>query len=112
MKATPLSIALASQHSHLTRYMKHYKGGVYAIECIAKHSETQEHLIVYRNVNTCEMWARPASEFRDMVEYNGKKVLRFEPFTGTPLPTNDPSRLYRPNSKPQPTYEMDLTHDK
>lgn len=38
---------------------KHFKGEIYEILTEAKHSETQEELIVYRNLETGEILVRP-----------------------------------------------------
>lgn len=55
---------------------KHFKGGVYTFICLAKHSETGETLVIYkdRDENT---FARPYEMFFDKVEHEGKQVQRF-----------------------------------
>ena len=60
---------------------KHYKNKKYRVIGIAKHSETLEDLVIYEALydnEVSKLWARPISEFTDEVEYNGKKVKRFE----------------------------------
>lgn len=52
---------------------KHYKGNIYKIIAIAKHSETEEELVVYQNIEKGDIWARPISMWNE--EVNG--VLRF-----------------------------------
>ncbi|MEG0381175.1 MAG: DUF1653 domain-containing protein [Kurthia sp.] len=54
-------------------FYQHYKGGLYYVEGIATHSETQKELVVYRDV-TGELWVRPLEMWSE--EVNGK--LRFE----------------------------------
>lgn len=56
---------------------KHYKGNVYKIIALAKHSETCEDMIVYQNVDKGDIWTRPKSMWSEEVEVDGKKVLRF-----------------------------------
>lgn len=56
---------------------RHYKGGIYELLFIAEHSETKEHLVIYRN-NKNEIFARPAEMFFEVIEINGVKVKRFE----------------------------------
>lgn len=57
---------------------RHYKGGEYEVIGFAKHSETEEKLVIYRNIhNLSEVWARPYSMFFDIIELNGNKVKRF-----------------------------------
>ena len=57
---------------------RHFKGGEYEVLCMAKHSETQELLVVYRALyGTGEVWVRPASMWNEQVLYNEKLVSRF-----------------------------------
>lgn len=44
---------------------KHFKGGEYAIICIAFHSETREKYVVYQSVATNDCCIRPLSMFMD-----------------------------------------------
>ena len=55
---------------------KHYKGNIYDVLGIARHSETLEEFVVYKKDN--EMWARPKEMFFEEVEVDGEKVSRFE----------------------------------
>jgi hypothetical protein len=58
---------------------KHYKGGLYEVIGIAKHSESLEELVVYRALyGDHDLWVRPLKMFLETVEYNGKTVPRFE----------------------------------
>ena len=63
---------------------KHYKGKNYEVIGIARHSETLEELVVYRALYSSKefgdnsLWIRPLSMFKEMVDFNGKKVPRFE----------------------------------
>ena len=58
---------------------KHYKGGLYKVLCMAKHSETLEDMVVYQALyGEGEIWVRPASMWSEEVNYNGNKMLRFE----------------------------------
>lgn len=56
---------------------KHYKGNVYKIIALGKHSETEEDMIVYQNVDKGDIWVRPKSMWNEEVLVDGKKVLRF-----------------------------------
>ena len=38
---------------------KHYKGNIYKIIALAKHSETVEDMIVYQSVKNGDIWVRP-----------------------------------------------------
>ena len=60
---------------------KHYKGKLYEVIGIARHSETLEELVVYRalyQVDGENLWVRPMKMFLEEVEIEGKKMPRFE----------------------------------
>ena len=56
---------------------KHYKGPEYEVIGEARHSETLEELVVYRD-GKGELWVRPLKMFSEEVEVNGKKIPRFK----------------------------------
>ena len=53
---------------------RHYKGNLYKIIALAKHSETNEDMIVYQNVEKGDIWVRPKSMWNETVKDG---VLRF-----------------------------------
>lgn len=58
---------------------KHFKGGEYEVIGVARHSETQEELVVYKPLyNDSGLWARPLIMFLEELEVNGQKVPRFK----------------------------------
>ena len=58
---------------------KHYKGNFYKIIAIAKHSETNESLVIYEALyDEHKIWARPIEMWNDIIELNGEKFKRFE----------------------------------
>lgn len=58
---------------------RHFKGKEYEVLGIARHSETLEELVVYRQLyGDSGLWLRPLSMFIERVEFNGKRVNRFE----------------------------------
>lgn len=58
---------------------RHYKGKEYQVIGVAKHSETEEDLVVYRALyGEFGLWVRPAKMFREKIEIEGKLVFRFE----------------------------------
>jgi len=57
---------------------QHYKGGIYEFLGEALHSETQERMAVYINVETGQTWARPWDMFFEHIEVNGVTRPRFE----------------------------------
>lgn len=57
---------------------QHYKGNLFKIVGVARHSETLEPLVVYIALyGNGELWARPLTMWNNIVEYEGKKVERF-----------------------------------
>jgi hypothetical protein len=58
----------------------HYKNGnTYEVIGVAKHSETQEEMVVYvAQYGDCEMWVRPLKEFQQKVRVGREWVARFE----------------------------------
>jgi len=58
---------------------RHFKGNIYKVLYIAKHSETLEDIVVYVDVNDeSKVWVRPASMWNETVERDGKTYKRFE----------------------------------
>lgn len=57
---------------------RHYKGGEYEVVGVARHSETQEPLVIYRPLyNDSGLWARPHAMFFGQLEVDGRLVDRF-----------------------------------
>lgn len=62
----------------MERFFKHYKGGIYKFLYTAKHSETQEQMVVYQAMyGEHQVWVRPAEMFFGTKVVNGKDVQRF-----------------------------------
>ena len=58
---------------------RHYKGNLYQVLHTAKHSETEELLVVYRCLyGEYGVWVRPLTMFIEVVEVDGKELPRFE----------------------------------
>jgi hypothetical protein len=57
---------------------RHYKGNEYTVLGVARHSETLEELVVYRQeYGEGGLWVRPAAMFGESVVVDGKTVPRF-----------------------------------
>ena len=57
---------------------RHYKGGHYSVIGVARHSETEELLVVYRpEYGAGELWVRPLSMFQEQVVVDGRSQSRF-----------------------------------
>ena len=62
----------------LGRY-RHYKGGEYEVIGVARNSETNEPLVVYRPLyNNTSWWVRPHARFFETIEVDGVRRPRFE----------------------------------
>lgn len=59
---------------------RHYKGNEYTVVGTARHSETLEEHIVYRQeYGEHRLWVRPKQMFSETVNVDGKDVPRFQP---------------------------------
>ncbi|MFZ2289543.1 MAG: DUF1653 domain-containing protein [Halopseudomonas yangmingensis] len=57
---------------------RHYKGQDYQVLGIARHSETEEVLVVYRTLyGNFDLWVRPLDMFTQDVELDGERLPRF-----------------------------------
>lgn len=59
---------------------RHFKGNMYRVIGMAKHSETLEEMVVYEALyenKLSKIWIRPASMFFEEVIRDGKKMKRF-----------------------------------
>ncbi len=57
---------------------RHFKGREYEVLGIARHSETEEELVVYRALyGDFGLWVRPVSMWNETVERDGKISRRF-----------------------------------
>ncbi len=58
---------------------RHYKGNEYTVIGVARHSETEEELVVYRQeYGEYGLWARPKQMFIETVDVGGRQVPRFQ----------------------------------
>ena len=57
---------------------RHFKGIEYEVLGVARHSETEEELVVYRALyGDFGLWVRPVSMWNETVERDGKTFRRF-----------------------------------
>ncbi len=58
---------------------RHYKGNFYEVIEVARHSETEEEMVVYRKLyGDHSLWVRPLGMFLENVVVDGCEVPRFE----------------------------------
>jgi hypothetical protein len=57
---------------------RHYKGKEYEVIGVARHSETEEELVVYRCMyGDQSLWVRPLVMFCETVLIDGRQIARF-----------------------------------
>jgi hypothetical protein len=63
---------------------RHFKGNMYEVIGVARHSETLEELVVYKALwdspeyGKGALWVRPKAMFLETVKRDGKEMKRFE----------------------------------
>lgn len=58
---------------------RHYKGNEYTVLGVARHSETEEEFVVYRQeYGERALWVRPLAMFVETIEREGERLPRFE----------------------------------
>ena len=57
---------------------RHFQGKEYEVLGVARHSDTDEELVVYRALyGDFGLWVRPVSMWNETVERDGKTFCRF-----------------------------------
>ena len=57
---------------------RHFKGKEYEVLYLARHSETEEEMVVYRALyGERGVWVRPAAMWNEEIERDGKRMRRF-----------------------------------
>ena len=66
----------------MEEYYRHFKGNIYRVLHIAKHSETLEEMIVYQAMyGERGIWVRPKAMFEEVINKDGKIFRRFSPIS-------------------------------
>lgn len=67
-----------TKYPEINQIYQHYKGGKYYVISLAKHTETDEVLVIYKSIHFGSVHARPLSEWFDEVEdEEGEPFIRF-----------------------------------
>jgi len=62
---------------------RHFKGGLYQVIAVGKHSEDQSKMVVYVNMDQEGTWIRPLEMWNEIVDWpEGRRLARFIPFKG------------------------------
>lgn len=58
---------------------RHFKGNLYEVMTVARHTETEEEMVVYRALyGDFGIWVRPLAMFTEQIERDGQRIMRFE----------------------------------
>jgi hypothetical protein len=64
-------------------YYKHFKGEIYKVIGVGRHSETLEEMVIYihdsKEYGKDSLWARPLSMWFERIERDGYSGSRFTP---------------------------------
>ena len=82
MHLEPMDLPTPFHHSDLPRGLyRHYKGKTYRVFGTARHSETEETLVLYapegQTAGEAILWVRPLGMFTEEVETPQGRVARF-----------------------------------
>lgn len=81
------SSSILQKHTSFTLPLgtyRHYKGDLYEVIGVGRHTETNEELVFYRckyytkEFGNQALWARPLAMFLETIEVDGKQVPRFQ----------------------------------
>jgi len=64
------------EYPNINGIYKHYKGGKYEVITLAKHTETEEDMVVYQSLTFGTVFVRPLSIWDSPVEESG--AIRFQ----------------------------------
>lgn len=62
---------------HVGDTIRHFKGGLYRVDMLARCSETKKEMVVYTALVSGETWVRVKSEFGEFVNKDGYCGPRF-----------------------------------
>ena len=69
---------------------RHYKGQEYTVLGTARHSETLEEVVVYRQeYGDHGLWVRPKQMFSETVKVDGRDLPRFQPLGSSSEPVGE-----------------------
>lgn len=58
---------------------RHFKGNLYEVVDVARHSETMESYVVYRALyGDHGLWIRPLAMFAETIVRDGREIQRFQ----------------------------------
>lgn len=66
-------------YPEIGKIYRHYKGGKYEVLTLAKHSETNQDLVIYKSLHFGSIHARPLKSWNESVmnSQSGNRIQRF-----------------------------------
>lgn len=63
---------------------QHYKGGIYKVLGLGRHTETEEPVVIYESMDSGAIWVRPVSSWLEPVPLPkpGSTISRFQIYVG------------------------------
>ena len=91
---------------------RHFKGGLYEVIGMARHSETLEEMVVYRALyGEGGLWVRPAAMWNETVARGGVTYRRFTPVEESAAsPVEETERRERGRQEKDPAGNMAPEH--
>ena len=82
MAYIPIFVCITMDFFTMHQYYKHFKGNIYKVLYIAKHSETLEDYVVYQAMyGEHGIWVRPKAMFEETITRDGQTFRRFSPIS-------------------------------
>ncbi|CDQ41879.1 DUF1653 domain-containing protein [Virgibacillus salexigens] len=75
-----IELANQDRKALLNQVYQHYKGALYIVDSVARHTETGEQMVVYRSLDTGQQWVRPKDMFLDIIQKEEGYTFRFTKF--------------------------------
>ena len=77
--STPTKDVIAHDGTVDPGVYRHFKGTLYLVVGTARHSETEEALVVYHREGSSDLWVRPVAMWVEAVDRDGYVGARFTP---------------------------------
>ena len=75
--STPTNDVTSLDDTVVPGVYRHFKGALYVVVGTARHSETEEALVVYHREGSSDLWVRPVAMWGEHVERDGYSGPRF-----------------------------------
>jgi hypothetical protein len=66
------------KYPEVGKYYRHYKGGLYKVLHLAKHTENDEVLVIYQSIHFGSFYARPLDSWNEPVAHQSEPRFKLE----------------------------------